>query len=349
MIAPLTDGSQAPTAHRRPGDLPPQSQVGGLPPQSRPDDPAPPRSVDDVPGWLKFTDKMLFEWFLTRPGPAGDLLELGVFQGKSAIHMGQFLRPDDTFTVCDLFDLARDDHSIRPGARRAYADLTQATFERNYLAFHPRLPTVVRGRTDTIVYHVAPATCRFVHIDASHMYEHVRGDLLSARKLACANGIVVFDDYRTEHTPGTAAAVWEAVALEGLRIVCVTANKFYGTWGDASTMQDELIEMIAGRADHRCDVQSVMGQRLVRVVARLPKPAAPAPAGPDQKVLAEARQVLGTAQGILRQTAGARPVGGWRRARPGWRRVALALLPPIAADAVRRARRRPADQALIEH
>jgi hypothetical protein len=302
-----------------------------------------PRTLDDVPGWLKFTDQMLFEWFLTRPGaPPGDLLELGVFQGKTSIHMGRFRRAGEIFTVCDLFDLARADDSIRPGARKAYADLTQATFERNFLAFHDELPTIVRGRTDTIVSRVAPATCRFVHIDASHMYEHVRGDLLSARKLACMDGIVVFDDYRTEHTPGTAAAVWEAVAVEGLRIICVTANKFYGTWGDATAIQEQLIEMIAGRSDHRCDLQSVMGQRLIRVV-RLPKPAPPAQrrVGLDdatRQVIAEAQQVLGTAQSILTQARRHGHGGGWRTARTGWRRAALALMPPVAADAIRQLR-----------
>ena len=77
------------------------------------------------------------------------------------------------------------------------------------------------------------------------MYEHVRGDLLASRKLLQPTGVVVFDDYRTEHTPGTAAAVWEAMATEGLAVVCVSANKFYGTWGNASTMQDQLLSIVA--------------------------------------------------------------------------------------------------------
>jgi SAM-dependent methyltransferase len=309
-----------------------------------------PRTLDDVPGWLNITDQLLFEWLLSRrtgTGSRGDLLEIGVFQGRSAIHMGRFRRPGDKFTVCDLFDLARDEETIRPGARKAYSDLTQQIFERNYLAFHDMLPVIVRGRSDIIVDHVAAASCRFVHIDGSHMYEHVRGDLESARKLMRPDGIIVFDDYRTEHTPGTAGAVWEAMATNGLRVICVTAHKFYGTWDDPTELQDELIAWIAGRTDHRCDLQNVMGQRLVRVVRPAKKPAAATAGETDaQKLLAQSRQALRTAHDMLAKLSGgdANRAGG--RAAPvvrqGWRRAAVRLLPPIITDSIRRTRRRRA-------
>jgi hypothetical protein len=297
--------------------------------------------LEDVPGWLRYVDKMLFEWFLTRPGASGgDLLELGVFQGKTAIHIGRFRKPGETFTVVDLFDLARADKSIRPGARRAYADLTQATFERNYLSFHRELPTVVRGRTDVVSDHVAAGSCRFIHIDASHMYEHVRGDLLAARKLGGPDCVVVFDDYRTEHCPGTAAAVWEGVAADGLRPICVTGNKFYGTWGDARSIQDQLMAAIAERGDHYCDVQSVLGHRLIRV-ARLPHAPKLADGDSPERLLAEAREVLDTARRVLnkRPARSQHAPATWRQVRPGWRRTAAAVLPPVVADAVRTWRR----------
>jgi hypothetical protein len=310
-------------------------------PNGRVSAPTRPRNLDDVPGWLRPTDKMLFEWFLTRPGaPGGDLLEMGVFQGKTAIHIGSFLKPGETFTVCDLFDLARDDQTIRPGARSAYADLTQKTFEANYLAFHPQLPTIVRGRTDIITEHVAPGSCRFIHVDASHMYEHVHGDAASARMLAGPDAVVVFDDYRTEHCPGTAAAVWEAVAVGDLKIICVTANKFYGTWGDATAIQNQLQKALSQRGDYRLDIQQVLGQRLLRVI-QMPNRGGPAVAKASaDRVLAEAQQVLATAQSLVSQARLSRGGSNWRKARPGWRRAAAAILPPVATDTIRRLRQR---------
>src|SRR4029453_12160203 len=43
---------------------------------------------------------------------------------------------------------------------------------------------------------------------------------------------------------GGAAAVWTAVADGGLRPICITGNKFYGTWGDPGPVQDELVEWL---------------------------------------------------------------------------------------------------------
>lgn len=258
------------------------------------------RTLNDVPGWLTHTDRILFRWILQHQQP-GDLLELGTYLGKTAIHMGSYLRAGERFTVCDLFDHARDDESLRPGARRAYATLTQQRFERNYLAFHDQLPTVVRANTSEILSHVPAGSCRFIHIDASHKYEDVRQDLLSARKLLNPHGIVVFDDYRTEHTPGTAAAIWEAVVSEQLRILCLSANRFYATWADPTETQRRLVRWIKRRDDHNCDIQQVLGQQVVRV-ARVRKLTDP----PSQT------------------------------ATSAWRRAADALLPPVAASALRR-------------
>lgn len=304
---------------------------------------APPRTLNDVPGWLTRTDKMLFAWLLGRQNRVetpGDLLEMGVYQGKTAIHIAAFRRAGERVTVCDLFDFARAEESIRPGARKAYATLTQDTFERNYLAFHDELPTIVRGMTDTIAEHVEPASCRFAHIDASHMYEHVHGDAMTARTLLREDGVIVFDDYRTEHCPGTAAAVWEAVATSGLQVICVSANKFYGTWGDAKRVQDDLIEHIASLGDHRCDVQQVMGQRLLRIARVTPEGAPKAVGGRDAAaLLAQSREVLKTAQTIL-SVPNAAPAHRFPVPRQGWRRVAVSVLPPIVTDTIRRRRAR---------
>ena len=84
-----------------------------------------PATPDDVPGWLYGTDRLLFDWLLTEaagPVEPGDLLEIGAYLGRSAIHMGQHQRAGETFTVCDLFDLASTETSIRPGARAGYQE-----------------------------------------------------------------------------------------------------------------------------------------------------------------------------------------------------------------------------------
>lgn len=229
-----------------------------------------PVNLDAVPGWLDVVDQICLQNILMHQssvGMTGDLLELGVYQGKSAIHLAHYLAQGESMTVCDLFEEAASEQTIRADARHAYRSLSQATFEKNWSAFFDQLPTIVRGLSNTIIDHVRPSSCRLVHIDASHMYEHVMEDAASAKSLLLPNGIVVFDDYRTEHTLGTAAAVWENVISLELNPVCATRMKFYGTWGDPQPYQDIIDKMVTSNSELRLDDYTICGgRRLVRVI-----------------------------------------------------------------------------------
>ncbi|WP_225992375.1 class I SAM-dependent methyltransferase [Actinomadura montaniterrae] len=252
-----------------------------------------PASLDDVDGWFPKVDQRLFTWFLERQerlGQPGDLVELGSYLGKSAILMGRHLHDGETFTVCDLFDSQAPDASNQAEMDGSYSTLTRAAFEANYHAFHDGLPEIVQAPTSAILDHVRPESCRFVHVDASHLYEHVRGDIQAAHVMLPAEGVVACDDYRSEHTPGVSAAVWEAVAVEGLHAVCVTPQKFYGTWGDVKEVQDELLEWLGDQDDLWHEVQQVAGRRLLRVKGR------PAPKAPKKDRVRELKERLARAE-----------------------------------------------------
>lgn len=93
---------------------------------------------------------------------------------------------------------------------------------------------MIEAPTSVISGEVKADTCRFVHIDASHLYEHVRDDIGAVREILLPGGLVVLDDFRSEHTPGVSVAVWEAVLNRGLRPICLSTQKLYGTWGTRS-------------------------------------------------------------------------------------------------------------------
>ncbi|MGW0910603.1 class I SAM-dependent methyltransferase [Streptomyces sp. NPDC002784] len=277
-----------------------------------------PGELGDVPGWFPPLDQTLFTWFLERQeslGLRGDLLELGAYLGKSAILLGRHLRPGETFTVCDLFESDAPDGANQAEASKSYASLTRQAFERNYLSFHDTLPRVIQGPTSVITGEVGAGTCRFVHIDASHLYEHVYDDIGAARELLVPDGIVVVDDFRSEHTPGVSVAAWEAVLNRGLRPVCLSTQKLYGTWGEPAAVQEELLSAFRGREDCGLSVQHAAGHRLVRVRSHGMRP----PEFPRS-----------------RHYAG--PVSARTSRRSRSRRLAAELLPPIVTRAVRRAR-----------
>ncbi|GAA2842118.1 class I SAM-dependent methyltransferase [Nonomuraea rubra] len=233
-------------------------------------------ALERIPGWFWPTDQRLFEWFLSNEDVSGDVLEMGTYLGKSAVLIGGHVRRGETFTVCDLFESDAPDADNDAETTRSYSSLTRDRFERNYLSVHDALPEIVHGPTSVILDHVKADTCRFVHVDASHLYTHVKGDVLAARTVLREGGIVAFDDYRSEHTPGVALAVWEAVAGLGLAPVCVSTQKLYGTWGDPAPVRERLLAWLATRPDlwHTTDV---LGEHhLVRVNQRKkPKPAQP--------------------------------------------------------------------------
>ncbi|MFI6941649.1 class I SAM-dependent methyltransferase [Streptomyces sp. NPDC050418] len=237
-----------------------------------------PTSLSEVKGWFHSPDQVLFDWFLTRQrdqSQQGDLLEIGAYLGKSAIFTGRYLRPGERFTVCDLFDSPAGDDANSREMDRSYATLTRRAFEANYLSFHDELPDIVQGPSSVITDHVAAESCRFIHVDASHLYEHVHGDIAAARDLITDDGILVLDDFRAEHCPGVAAATWGAVATTGLRPLCITATKFYGTWGDAyDAVHADLAVMLAGRDDMWHGAEQVAGDPMIRISgrkARLPE------------------------------------------------------------------------------
>ncbi|MDX3356150.1 class I SAM-dependent methyltransferase [Streptomyces sp. ME01-24h] len=238
-----------------------------------------PQRFADVKGWFWPVDQLLFEWFLRGRNDRedrGDLLELGAYLGKSAIFMGNFLREGERFTVCDLWDSPAVDDPNSAEMDKAYATLTRRAFEANYLSFHDRLPAMVQGPTSVITSHVGAGSCRFVHVDASHLYEHVRGDVAAARELLAPEGIAAFDDFRSEHCPGVAAAVWTAVATDGLKPIAVTSTKLYGTWGDPGPTGVELQRWLRARQDLWHAVDQVAGVPLIRIRGtKAQSPAAP--------------------------------------------------------------------------
>jgi hypothetical protein len=236
-----------------------------------------PVTLEDVPGWFGALDQSLFRWILqwqAATGPRGDLLELGSYLGKSAILLGDHLGREERFTVCDVFDSTVPDQA-KSDEVQCHPSPIRDTFESNYLAFHSRLPVIVEGPTRVIADHVAAESCRFVHVDASHLYEQVHEDIAVTGMLLREDGVVVCEDYRSADTPGVAAAVWDAVMAKGLNPICVSAAKFYGTWGDPVPLQQAMLSWLPSRPDDWHHTQEIGPHRII-VIGTAEPAAAPA-------------------------------------------------------------------------
>jgi hypothetical protein len=243
-------------------------------------------SYHDIPGWFYWDDRAAFDAILSfqNDRAPGVLVELGCYQGKSTVIIADHRRPGERLVVVDLFGsevgLSDDDEGAanRREVVSTYKTLTREKFEANFLAFHSELPEIVHGLSTEIVKHVEPGTVRFAHIDASHMYPQVAEDIANVRKLLAPGGVVALDDFRTEHTPGVSAAVWEAVIRDGMIPFALTRKKMFAVWDDPQPYVDMFRQAVGTDSRLGYEEHVVMGHHIIRVKV----PAAPPPARPPK-------------------------------------------------------------------
>lgn len=209
-----------------------------------------------VPGYFHKVDAMVFaaiQESQVRAGTKGDLMEIGVYMGRSAVILGYMRQGAERVVVCDDFQ----------GEKRQ-------EFERNYRQFHRVLPDeVIAASSITLHDRGYSRTFRFIHIDADHSYEAVRSDLLLSRELLVDGGYVVFDDAFTINYPGVAAAVWEAVASDGL-IPQVVTGKLYASWApmapvDLSALRDTVVDVPSQRIQLQFGREDLNGSAVQRL------------------------------------------------------------------------------------
>src|SRR5262249_1917241 len=108
----------------------------------------------------------------------------------------------------------------------------------------------------------------FVHIDGSHAYECVTVDIRTAVDHMIEGTVIVVDDYRSAHTPGVAAAVWEAAAAGLIYPFCISRTKIY-----AAASRDDQERWLkvtrqlseTGDGSWRSDAHFVLGMELIRL------------------------------------------------------------------------------------
>lgn len=227
--------------------------------------------IASIPGAFWSPDTEIFRLLLgARSVAPGDLAELGTSFGASAILIGAFKSSDEVFTVVDLFEEEAPDEANEIENRHSYPGLTRQSFEQNYLQFHEDLPVIIQGSSETISQHARHGVHRFVHVDASHLYDHVCKDIAAAKVLLRSDGVLVLDDFRAEHTPGVAAAAWRAVLMDGLQLIVLSPNKMYATWGSPLPTQSLILDW-ASRVGIPYEMQLINGREVVRLTAR-PQP-----------------------------------------------------------------------------
>lgn len=212
------------------------------------------RKRKSVVGAFWDIDFLLFDCILRMQleyGIRGDLLEIGALYGKSAIVLGRHARREENVIVCDVFDDVEGAAENIAENTQSYSGLNRKKFEENYLRWVDRPPVVIAELSEHIVDRVESRSLRFAHVDGSHLYSVVRTDISNTQGLMNDDGVIVMDDFRALHTPGVAAAVWEAVSNRGLIPICISEQKFYAAWNveTARAARETLLGWLASQRD----------------------------------------------------------------------------------------------------
>jgi hypothetical protein len=204
-------------------------------------------SVRHVNGWFSIHDVAMFQSCLQLQnglGATGNILEIGVFEGKSAILLGLFLTGEEELHLCDTFGL--DTNGLNKEENlRSYPGLSKDIFLQNYLRFNLTPPRIYQCKSSDLTEKISNIEFRIIHIDGSHIYENVKFDLQLATSLLNKEaGILVVDDFRAQHTFGVALALWELVSLGEFIPIALTASKIYLVHSSSKIFTEDIVDLL---------------------------------------------------------------------------------------------------------
>jgi hypothetical protein len=152
--------------------------------------------LDKVEGWGidPFLARifLLFDRFQKMNQVKGNLLEIGVHYGRSAILMALMAARGETAIFVDLFDWQDQNIDFSGSGDRQI-------FEHNLATWAPDCRVKIIQANSTILDFTSDANLksgvRFAHIDGAHYREAVLNDIRKTHQVLCEFGIVVIDDF----------------------------------------------------------------------------------------------------------------------------------------------------------
>ena len=179
-----------------------------------------------IQGFFTFDAALMFfayNQLIRAQGIAGDVLEIGVHHGLSAIAVGSLAGPGKRFVAVDLFDEMQDHNESRSGAgnREAFLRNMQSFFDnRDFLE-------IFAGHSNKLNAEELGVQFSFCHIDGGHSPEETYRDLDLCSRILMPGGLLALDDYFNPSFPGVCegAVKFHLERSEVLKPVAIGFNK----------------------------------------------------------------------------------------------------------------------------
>lgn len=173
-----------------------------------------------IPGWFSMDAAVLMMLFHQLAMPPGDVLEIGVYQGLSAIGVAAMRGSNRRFYAIDPFREQID--SIPPAEIRA-------AFLEHMSGFHAPLDFMTLLETSSAEISCGDLHGDFslAHVDGDHSVQGALHDIELAEDVLAPGGILVLDDYYNPAFPGVTEAIhhfWQTRA-HSLKVVAYGFGK----------------------------------------------------------------------------------------------------------------------------
>jgi hypothetical protein len=177
--------------------------------------------LEDVPGFLTPAAAWLLDGLGRRQVAdelRGDIAEIGVYYGRSALVLGRTLAPGEHLVACDSFQVGWDDV---PGWRFRPSGAPEDSLRRRWADIVGDLSSLIVRRGDSLELSPADlgADPRLVHVDGGHAYDRVRHDARIADEALQPGGVVVFDDVLLAEWPDVTVAVIDHLRSRGSELI----------------------------------------------------------------------------------------------------------------------------------
>ena len=171
----------------------------------------------EVEGWFYPKDIIITYGILKElQRPKGDVCEIGVAYGKSAIMISQF-KDESNFYLYDIFN--EEARVIAENNISKFGSNTNLTW---------RLQDTTQLKYDDVTF---KNDLRFLHIDGCHEHSAVLSDLILFSSKMRDDGIIAIDDFQDQEFPGVNSAVFQFSLSNGnyknWRVFAIGDNKAY--------------------------------------------------------------------------------------------------------------------------
>ncbi len=197
------------------------------------------RDTREVEGWFFPIDAYLFgmiDEIQKREGIRGNLFEIGVHHGKTALFLARAAAAGERVGVCDVFeqqDLNRD----RSG------EGNRGIFMEHMRRRAPEVDLRVFAKpSDQLTIADTTTGCRFFHIDGGHRPEDVAADLATAEAALLPDGVIALDDLFNPSWPGVSEGFYRAnrtvvpILIGGNKVFFSRAaepyERYWSSWRD---------------------------------------------------------------------------------------------------------------------